>query len=156
MNDHNRPPLTVAPGDRARGDLEPLLRGFFREQMPEPWPAWSSPSNDGRMPISRGVPRWITIRRRLAVAASLLLLLLGYLLLAAAFPTSSTRTVVPFENGLGPADNRNPFNKSHRPTPALPAPGGSAAPRQGADAAPPQTLPMPRPGEAPRWARLLR
>jgi hypothetical protein len=63
------------------GDLDGLLRTFFRSQMPHPWPAPRLP-HFRATPATRAMPpRRPLIRSRWALAASISLLLLGSLLL---------------------------------------------------------------------------
>ncbi len=67
MNVHQRSP-------RESDNLDALLRGFFRSEMPDPWPAWKAP-NQGKPTSS--ARRWTAVRSKLALAASVALLLLG-------------------------------------------------------------------------------
>ena len=100
------PPLDVSNPGRPPGDLDGLLRAFFRAELPHPWPAVPTPerhsafpqrnvatmpmNGDGRRPAgiaARLAPRsWTRVRSRLALAASVGLLLLGTLLLSGRFP----------------------------------------------------------------------
>jgi hypothetical protein len=71
------------------GDLDGLLRTFFRSQMPHPWPAPRLShfrATPARRPIS---PKRPLIRSRWALAASISLLLLGSLLLPGRLTTNS-------------------------------------------------------------------
>jgi hypothetical protein len=99
------PPLDVRSPGRPAGDLDGLLRAFFRAEMPHPWPAvqiGQGPSpfpqrnrtaahmnGDDRPPADTGrrfAPRsWSKIRSRLALAATVALLLLGTLLMSGRF-----------------------------------------------------------------------
>jgi hypothetical protein len=94
------PPLDLRSPGRPPGDLDGLLRAFFRAELPHPWPAVPTPerhsafpqrngttapvNGDGRRPAglaARLAPRsWTSVRSRLALAASVGLLLLGTLL----------------------------------------------------------------------------
>jgi hypothetical protein len=71
----------VDPSPLKPGDLDGLLRMFFRRQMPQPWPAPPTPHSRA-MPARRSASsRQPLIRSRWALAASVGLLLLGSLLL---------------------------------------------------------------------------
>jgi hypothetical protein len=64
---------------RPRSDVDELLRGYFRAEMPEPWPACPTPERAVQRPSHLRITRWV-------VAASVGLLLVGYLTLAGFFP----------------------------------------------------------------------
>jgi hypothetical protein len=123
------PPLDVRNPGRLPGDLDGLLRAFFRAEVPHPWPAVRVPdllspfpqrngaaahlNGDDRRPAgiaARFAPRSLArVRSRLALAASLALLLLGTLLLSGKFhlnprdadlgPPAAPRTIDPL---IGP------------------------------------------------------
>jgi hypothetical protein len=104
------PPLDVRKPGRPPGDLDGLLRAFFRAEMPHPWPAAQIPeqpspflqrngtaahlNGEDRRPAgiaARLAPRsWTKVRSRLALAASVALLLLGTLLLSGKFHLNPT------------------------------------------------------------------
>jgi len=67
---------------RSEDDLDELLRGFFKAEMPDPWPNFQGPPVT--LPLaarSRPTGRSV-LRSRLALAASVALLLAGPLLLS--------------------------------------------------------------------------
>ncbi len=76
--------------DRSTGDIDVLLRDYFRSEMPDPWPAAPVPRERGRrvVPLVRPARPWQRARRYMALAAALALFVLGYLGLARVFPDS--------------------------------------------------------------------
>jgi len=95
--------LVEPSSQKPSGDLDSLLRGFFRSQMPHPWPAPRLPhfrATPAKRPIS---PRRPLIRSRWALAASISLLLLGSLLL----PGRLTPTSQPGSDPTGPGYGRD-------------------------------------------------
>jgi hypothetical protein len=87
MNIVARPPVDSRNGDRARDDLDEVLRAFFRSELPRPWPAPQRPSGGRaqlplRPPSAPTRPRRWFADSRLALAASLGLLLIGHLVLS--------------------------------------------------------------------------
>jgi hypothetical protein len=99
------PPLDVRNPGPPPGDVDGLLRAFFRAEIPHPWPAVRIPegpspflqrngtaahvNGDDRPPVgiaARLAPRsWTRVRSRLALAATVALLLLGTLLMSGKF-----------------------------------------------------------------------
>lgn len=73
-----------------------LLRRYFRAEMPQPWPAYSFPRQNGasaRPVVSGRQPRaWLG---RIALAASVALFFVGYLALARFFPETSVSAPAP-------------------------------------------------------------
>lgn len=80
----NSPPIVPNAGHPPEGDLDGLLRAYFKVEMPDPWPSFEAPApRNSVLPLRRPQPavnssRW---RSRLALAASILLLIAGALLL---------------------------------------------------------------------------
>jgi len=116
MIDRTNPPMLLRLPDRSPNELDRLLQGFFREEMPEPWPAWSPPVAEPVAPAVLGRRRWVALRRRLAVAASVALILVTYLMLSWAFPGSSGSSRLPFEPGKT-VGHKPPFRQAHPLTP---------------------------------------
>jgi hypothetical protein len=102
------------PGD----ELGDMLRAFFREEVPAPWPELKPPQVPAQAVVSR---RWYRLGSRLALAASVGFLVLGYWLLAGAFP----KTPAP----AGPVGRTiAKKNLSHSPAPKrVSTPGGGEA-----------------------------
>jgi hypothetical protein len=75
MNDIARPPMN---GQGSPEPMDNLLRGFFRAEMPEPWPTMNRPE-PRILPFVRPqrASRFASTRSRLALAASVGLLLVG-------------------------------------------------------------------------------
>lgn len=71
MNPTERPPQPPLTGDRHPDELEPLLRAFFRAEMPDPWPKARRPAA-APPPVLRG--NWF-LNSRFVLAASALILL---------------------------------------------------------------------------------
>lgn len=76
-----------------RGELDEVLRAFYRSEMPHPWPELKLPVAETALPLPRSERRhrrslW---NSRFALAASIALLLLGSLLLSGAFRTGATK-----------------------------------------------------------------
>jgi hypothetical protein len=92
------------------GDLDGLLRTFFRAEMPHPWPAAPMP---GRTSASRnGSPksaagdffrprRWSLGSSRLALAAALAGLMVGTLLLSGRFQPNTAPETLPGAPEIG-------------------------------------------------------
>ena len=82
--------------------MDDLLRGYFRAEMPDPWPALAAPAPATiQLPPSRPIPsrqRWFRIGARLALAASIGFILVAYLALARNFPEVNNN-----RSGLTPA-----------------------------------------------------
>lgn len=75
--------------------MDDLLRGFFRSEMPDPWPAMAAPEPATLMlpPSQPAIParqRWFRIGARVALAASIGFILVAYLALARNFPQVNT------------------------------------------------------------------
>ena len=70
--------------NRLTGDIDEVLRDYYRTEMPEPFPACPTPRRSSVPSRSWHLARW-------AVAASVALLLAGYLALAGFFPRESSR-----------------------------------------------------------------
>jgi hypothetical protein len=69
--------------------MDDLLRGYFRAEMPDPWPTMTAPEPTLRAPSRPLLParqRWFRIGARLALAASIGFILVAYLALARNFP----------------------------------------------------------------------
>jgi len=79
-------------------DVDQLLRTFFHEEVPNPWPAVEPPPR----PARQGWTRWSLLRSRFTLAASVALLLTAGLLVA----------------GMGPG-NPLPGASSHGPLPRV-------------------------------------
>ena len=72
------------PGREQRpGEIDGLLRRFFRAEMPAPWPAAPAIRVPVSVPVTR--PSRSLLRSRFALAASLLLLLIGHVSLSGRF-----------------------------------------------------------------------
>lgn len=82
LNDHLN-------GDSVHQDVDNRLRGFFRAQMPDPWPGLDLPQP---MALPRQSSIWFRAAPRLALAASILMMI-AYLALSGMFP----KPIVPVE-----------------------------------------------------------
>jgi len=69
--------------DIQHDDMDRVLRGYFRRQMPNPWPAAKATALAQPTPRRRS---WLSSYGRLALAASILLGVMGYLALSSLFP----------------------------------------------------------------------
>ena len=83
MNTLPRPPMNVPGREQRPGEIDGLLRRFFRAEMPDPWPAAPATRVPVSVPVTR--PTRPLLRSRFALAASLLLLLVGHLSLSGRF-----------------------------------------------------------------------
>lgn len=86
-------------------DLDGLLRGFFRAEMPDPWPALQTP------PSARPARRSASLRGKLALAASVALLVAGSWCLTGGQPIDYSQP--PGESplgGIGDANSRFPLD----------------------------------------------
>ncbi|HEV3255570.1 MAG TPA: hypothetical protein VG013_01695 [Gemmataceae bacterium] len=110
MNVIDRPPVD-ARHSRDPDDVDQLLRTFFQEEVPDPWPALEPPP-----PARPGQKPWSLFRSRFALAASVALLLAGGLVLSGKAPSDAP--VRPAGNTLPHAD-RNPFHPARPPKPHM-------------------------------------
>jgi hypothetical protein len=69
-----------------QNDIDRVLRGFFRAEMPDPWPSARALQLAPARPGLTAKRAWFRNYGRLALAASIFLMLLGYLALAGNFP----------------------------------------------------------------------
>jgi hypothetical protein len=131
MNDRIKPPVTLRLSEGQPDELDRLLRGYFRKEMPRPWPPLRSVEGKRSRPVQRGRGRWPRLSPRLVLVAAMVLLLVGYVVLASKFPgsTSNGLHVDPQIGGkqtispprihdapkVGPRQSRN-----HGATPAVP------------------------------------
>jgi hypothetical protein len=112
------------PGQRGtlpEGELDGLLRAYFRHQMPAKWPA--PPQLEPRHPVIVPLePRRPRLRQRLALAAAIGLFLLGYLGLSQVYP--DLPGFQPFQTGPRFAGQPLDAPRAPRdnPLPALPGP----------------------------------
>lgn len=96
------------------GDIDGLLRAFFRSQMPQSWPP------PPRVPVApaRSLPRPTTrnslIRSRWALAASVALLLLGSLLLPNRVPQDGKAENIVPGAAIGTGDLRRQMDREHQ------------------------------------------
>jgi hypothetical protein len=103
----------VDPSPRKPGDLDGLLRMFFRRQMPHPWPAPQTPRSrrtPAARPVSSGRP---LIRSRWALAASVGLLLLGSLLLPGRLTQGTKLGDNPEGPTIGDTKEREQMKREH-------------------------------------------
>jgi hypothetical protein len=85
--------------EEARPEIDGLLHGYFRTEMPSPWPAFQIPRP---MRTKRPASFWSRYGGRLALAASIALLVASYLALAGFFPRLQAPTGVEREmNDIG-------------------------------------------------------
>ncbi len=75
-------------------ELDRLLGGFFRAEMPHPWPAFRRPAKATARPS-----RWFRARSHIALAATVALLILGSLVFTGTVPLTGT---TPTENRSAP------------------------------------------------------
>jgi hypothetical protein len=75
--------MNVPGREHHPGEIDGLLRRFFRAEMPAPWPAAPATGHPASVPVTR-LSRPL-LRSRFALAASLLLLLVGHLSLSGRF-----------------------------------------------------------------------
>jgi hypothetical protein len=79
-------------------ELDTLLTGFFRSEMPDPWPVLKAPAEAPFRPAAPVASRWTSVRSRVALAASVALLLVGTWCFSAKAPDYS---LPPLDNGDG-------------------------------------------------------
>jgi hypothetical protein len=121
------------------GEVDELLRRFYRAEMPDPWPA--APAVATVSPSQERQPRRLTFGRffraptRLALAAAVALLVIGYLALQTWFPEPgpmspfSTDTKDPFANTVKPHHPRDrAVNNVQPPGPSIQKPQGQNPP----------------------------
>ncbi len=104
MNDLHSP----LPTRGADAHLDHLLRGFYRAEMPDPWPQMDAPEPSPKVAVISQRRHWFKIGARLALAASIGFILVAYLALAQNFPrtSSSGRQVEPVAPDIGQKPRR--------------------------------------------------
>lgn len=109
-----QPPL-VGPRepDRSPADFDGLIHGFFRAQMPDPWPVLRAPATPAVPSEGARLRRRSLFRSRVALAASLLILLAGQFCVSGMFP-GYTRFATVGERGKTEAT----YRKLRSPKPA--------------------------------------
>jgi hypothetical protein len=99
--------------------IDPLLRAFFRAEIPDPWPAAPATPEPTPHVVRRRGSLW---RSRLALAASVARLVIGQWFLAGAFPGFPTPSAeVPAENDSA-KKNVLPQDPMDMPPAPMPAP----------------------------------
>jgi hypothetical protein len=105
MNDIARPPVEPTNGQGSPEPFDNLLRGFFRAEMPEPWPTMKHPE-PRILPFVRPqrASRFASTRSRLALAASVAVLLVTSWFLSGALRNNDKEngSVVPGTNSAYP------------------------------------------------------
>jgi hypothetical protein len=87
MSSLQRPLAGPRELDHSLTDLDGLIHGFFRAQMPDPWPALKPPAMSSIPTENNLFRRRSLFRSRLVLAASLLMLLLGQVFVSGLFPS---------------------------------------------------------------------
>ena len=99
------------------GEVDRLLRAFYRAEMPNPWPSFEAPAAAPAVlpfpPLAARRP--LLTRSRLALAASVALLVAGLRLLSDKFGTDAAKT--PAVRTFG--------NSAERPQPGVAVPPGN-------------------------------
>jgi hypothetical protein len=97
--------------EEARPEIDGLLHGYFRSQMPHPWPAFQMPKPTR---TKRPASFWVRYGGRVALAASIALLVASYLALAGFFPRLQAPTGVERHiNDVGHVDKGPKTKTSH-------------------------------------------
>jgi hypothetical protein len=119
MNTLPRPPMNVPGREQRPGEIDGLLRRFFRAEMPDAWPAAPATRVPASVPVTR--PTRPLLRSRFALAASLLLLLVGHLSLSGRFADSLPNAAdsKPGANVASQNDASGGLVRPHRTTPKL-------------------------------------
>jgi hypothetical protein len=106
--------LVAPPGQRngdtpEGGDVDQLLRAFYRAEMPNPWPAFQTPAEAPPVLPFPAAPvrRTFASRSRLALAASVALLVGGLWYLSGKFGGDAPRPD-PFRSTGGSANGTGP------------------------------------------------
>jgi hypothetical protein len=106
--------LVAPPGQRngdtpEGGDVDQLLRAFYRAEMPNPWPAFRMPAEAPPVLPFPAAPvrRTFVSRSRLALAASVALLVGGLWALSGKFGGDAPRPDT-FRTGPGSANGTGP------------------------------------------------
>jgi len=129
MNLIERPPVDPRHS-RDPDDMEQLLRTFFEEEMPEPWPAVEPPP-----PARPGRKGWSLFRSRFALAASVALLLTGSLWLSRKAPSDAPLRPA---SELHPTANPDPLHRTKPPKPPMIEDASKAGPVHNAPMARPR------------------
>lgn len=95
-------------------NVDAVLRRFFRQQMPTPWPTAPAEST-----VTFGSLRgWTLAHSRLLVGASLIALVVGYLSVSAFFPRQQPAGLNPNQSPtIGHRPGLNPAKPATRPMP---------------------------------------
>jgi len=118
MNDIARPPMGPTNGQGSPEPIDNLLRGFFRAEMPEPWPTLSRPE-PRILPFVRPqrASRFASTRSRLALAASVAVLLVTSWFVSGALRSNEATngSVVPGTEHATPKPETRPISVFPRP-----------------------------------------
>lgn len=87
----DRPPLRVIAADQPAGEVEELVRAFFRSELPNPWPELAVPPTASE---ARPRDQW-SWRSRILLAASVAFLLVSTLALADRFRDQGGPAAIP-------------------------------------------------------------
>lgn len=83
------------------GDVDDLLRRFFKSEMPDPWPEVRVPATP-RPILEPARPRWtVRMHRHFALAAAILFSVFGYWYLQSSFPSTVNEIGPTFQKHLG-------------------------------------------------------
>jgi hypothetical protein len=126
MTDRNYTPLLLHRSGQPPEEVDRLLRDFFREEMPRPWPKMARPEERPARPTPARPDRWPGLRRQLGVAASVGLVLVGYLALARSFPGTVATPSPAINPQTQTGSNKDLVPKAPREVEVRPTHGGRA------------------------------
>ena len=133
-----KPPVNYRFSLSRTGDIEELLRRFYRAEVPQAWPAAPAVTPvrcEAKQPRKLAIGRFFRVPVRLAIAASVALLVIGYVTLQTWFPEPRSTSEVGNER-MGSRDlTPHPINH----LPPVPKQGSSTSKAQTQN---PPDLPM--------------
>jgi len=87
---------TITTQNRPQGNVDDLLKSFFKKEMPDPWPEFFAPTPKQSASSKRS---WFLFHGRLALVASVALIFFGYHSVAPLFQTEQEDSL-PLEQKL--------------------------------------------------------
>ena len=104
MSSFERLPMNSGEPGQSAGELDAMLRDFFRAEMPDPWPTLRLPASSSLASRRSGS---VQFRSRSALAATVALLAAGSFFLARGLPTPSATSGATTWQAGDPQADRN-------------------------------------------------
>jgi hypothetical protein len=113
------------------GEIEELLRRFYRAEVPQPWPvppAVPPLFREAKQPRRLAISRFFRVPTRLAIAAAVALLVIGYMTLQTWFPEPRTASGGDEKETIGQKIGHHPRDRFNN---VPPGPKNAQPPQQG-------------------------